>query len=138
MDPTTLAQSVAGRDPVSWLDVLRHDAIPVGSAFLVFVGMLVAFHRGRDRAPGPSAPAAARSPRPAWPHLVRYLAGTVAGGYAVFLAIVVVFYLILGGEEASFVTDAVAGGSFLAFVLVPAGFLAISWLSERRPPTRSP
>jgi hypothetical protein len=128
-----LRLDVAGRDPTGWLDILRHDIIPVASAFLVFVALLVAYHRARKAGRGTS-PRLRRGRRvadPGWPHLIRYLAGTMAGGYLFFLAIVVVFYFVLGGEQVSLITDALLGGSALAFLIVGPAFLLFSWLAER-------
>jgi hypothetical protein len=125
---------VAGRDPVGWLDVVRHDIIPVASAFLAFVALLLAYHRARRRRGGdasPRVPGSERAPDPGWPHLLRYLAGTMAGGFLVFLAIVVVFYFVLGDEDVSLIVEAVLGGSALAFLIVGPVFLVFSWLAER-------
>jgi hypothetical protein len=123
---------VAGRDPAGWLDIVRHDIIPVASALLVFVALLVAYHRAR-RAGGGTSPrlrAAGRAADPGWPHLFRYLAGIMAGGFLFFLAIVVVFYFVLGDEQVSLITDALLGGSALAFLIVGPAFLLFSWLAE--------
>jgi Family of unknown function (DUF6256) len=124
---------VAGRDPVGWLDVVRHDIIPVASAFLAFVALLVAYHRARrgGRDTSPRVPGSERAPDPGWPHLLRYLAGTMAGGFVFFLAIVVVFYFVLGDEDVSLIVEAVVGGSALAFLIVGPVFLVFSWLAER-------
>jgi hypothetical protein len=124
---------VAGRDPAGWLDIVRHDLIPVASAFLAFVALLVAYHRARrgGRGTQPRVRAAGRAADPGWAHLFRYLAWTMAGGFLFFLAIVVVFYFVLGGEELSLITDALLGGSALAFLIAGPAFLLISWLAER-------
>jgi hypothetical protein len=124
---------VAGRDPTGWLDIVRHDLVPVASAFVVFVALLVAYHRARRARGGRTSPwrVAARAAEPRWPHLLRYLAGTMVGGYLFFLAIVVVFYFVLGGEEPSLITDALVGGSALAFLIAGPAFLVFSWLVER-------
>lgn len=124
---------MAGRDPAGWLDIVRHDIIPVASAFLVFVALLMVYHRAR-RAGGGRSPrwrVAARAAHPGWPHLIRYLAGTMVGGYLFFLAIVIVFYFVLGGEQLSLITDAFLGGSALAFLIAGPAFLVFSWLFER-------
>jgi Family of unknown function (DUF6256) len=133
------AQPQAGADPLDWADVLRHDVIPVLSAYLVFLAILLAYRHARRRAGGALHAAGTRSAggeRPTWRDLVRYLAAMVAGGYVFFLAIVVVFYLILGSEPRSFVSQALGEGSLLAVATIPA-FLAISWAADRLARARS-
>lgn len=136
-----LAQGAAGADPVRWSDVLRHDVIPVAAAFVVFVGLLVAYRRAtrspRERLARSSAGdredlgrGTARAP--GWGDLYRYLAGTVVGGYVFFLAIVVVFYFVLGGEDRSFIRQALVEGSLLAFALVVPAFLLLSRIDDLR------
>jgi hypothetical protein len=123
-----LGQAKAGADPSTWWDVLRHDVIPVASAYLVFLGMVVAYRRAglrRVRPPSPNGRLAVT-----WPDLVRYLAMTAAGGYVVFIAIVVVFYLLLGGESPQFTWHAFVEGSLMAFAMVIPAFLALSWLEQ--------
>jgi hypothetical protein len=119
-----LAQEVAGSNPRSWADVVRHDVIPVASGFAVWIGFLVAYRRtgGRRRRP---------EDRPIGRRAFRRLASTVIGGYVVFLSIVVVFYFVLGGEAPSFIYQALGEGSVLAFGIVVPAFLALSWLDQR-------
>jgi hypothetical protein len=134
-----LVQPTAGGDPQSWVDVLRHDVIPVASAYLVFLAFLVVHARSRqpDRAPTEPAPRAGRAPTerdtraPSWGTLLRYLAVTAAGGYAFFLLIVVVFYFVLGGEPERFLSQALVEGSVLAFGMVIPAFLLFSWIADR-------
>jgi hypothetical protein len=123
-----LGQTEAGADPLRWWDVLRHDVIPVASAYLVFIGVLIAYALTRSR-PGPPRSRDHRPPA-TWLDLVRYLAITAAGGYLFFLGILLVFYLVLGGERPEFVRRALAEGSLLAFAMVIPAFLAFSWLQE--------
>jgi hypothetical protein len=136
-----LAQGAAGAEPRNAWDVLRHDVIPAGAAYLVFIGILISYRRatrrvyarghaleatrraGRGKAPPPVAVAG-------WSDLLRYLGEMVAGGYAFFLAIVVVFYFVLGGEDVTFIRQALVEGSLLAFALVLPAFLVLSWLEE--------
>jgi Family of unknown function (DUF6256) len=140
---TPVGQGVAGAEPGSAWDVLRHDVIPVGAAYLVFLAILVAYRRGKRESPGTSAPA--RDPRqrgwltmrgsedgpsPPWIDLVRYLVAMAAGGYAFFLSIVVVFYFVLGGEDWTFIRQALVEGSVLAFLVVLPAFVLLSWLED--------
>lgn len=114
-----------------WNRILRQVIAPVGGAYLVVVAMLLWFRRDRTVARAPAGHArrfdAMRS-RPQWLALARYVVGTAAGGYLVFLLIVVTFYFILGGEDRSFVVEALREGSVLTFAMVVPAFLLISWL----------
>ncbi len=132
-----LGQGVAGAEPQRWWDVLRHDVIPVAAAYLVFLGLLITYHRAtRRRVGGPGNHEEEQGGdvptdlAPGWGHLVRYLAGTVLGGYLVFLSIVVVFYFVLGGEDREFIRQALVEGSFLTVTLVVPAFLLFSAVAE--------
>lgn len=135
-----LAQGVAGAEPARWWDVVRHDVIPVAAAYLLFLGVLVAYARARRRPMGPprgNGRAQARSdPRtvgPGWHDLVRYTVAMAMGGYVFFLSIVVVFYFVLGGEDFDFIRQAFVEGSLLTFVLVVPAFLLFSLVEDLRP-----
>lgn len=108
--------------------------IPTATAFVLFVAAL----RAGSRTPTPRTDAA---DPPAtvddWVRLVRFLAATAAGGYAVFLAIVAVFYLALGGQGPGFLADALGSGAMLALAVVVPAFLGIeairaAWRRLRR------
>lgn len=125
---------MAGDDPTSWVDALRRDILPVASAFVVWVLMLVAFHRSRRA--GAGRPRSSPAGEPGLRHLIRYVVATAAGGYAFFLAIVLVFYLVLGGEPERLVRQALVEGSVLAFAVVVPAFVVMSMVADRlrRPP----
>lgn len=134
-----LAQAVAGRDPQSLWDLLRHDVIPVAAAYLVFLALMVTYRvtvRREHRGSWPRRERAGIRPaggdRPAWAGLIQFVVGTAAGGYVFFLCIVVVFYFALGGEDSGFIRQALVEGSILAFGFVVPVFLALSWVSDRR------
>jgi hypothetical protein len=112
------------------MDVLRQDVIPVASAYLVFLAILVVYRRSRRAGWGPVRIPDAH-PIPAWRDLVRYLAGMAVGGFLFFVLIVVVFYFILGNEDRSLIYQALAEGSLLAFVIVVPAFLLITWMAGR-------
>jgi hypothetical protein len=118
----------AEADPLDWGRVLRQAVIPVASAYAVFVAILIAYRRQR-RADATTPPA---GEEPTYRTLVRYLVNTAVGGYAVFLVIVAVFYLVLGGQTPRLLREALVEGSVLAFGIVIPGFLLISWLHDRR------
>lgn len=129
----TLAQPVAGANPRSWIDVLRHDVTPVLSAFLVWVGVLVSFARSPRTARRTGSLKTGRAAGSA-------VASTIVGGYVVFLSIVVVFYFVLGGEAPGFIVQALREGSVLAFGMVVPAFLVMSGIEEvlARRATRRP
>src|SRR5215208_3453272 len=96
--------------------------VPTLVAYLLFLGGLWA----AARSPIPRAAASAPPARMEdWARLVRFLAATALGGFAVFLVLVLVFYLALGGQGPGFVTDAVGSGAMLALAVVVPAFLAM-------------
>ena len=114
-----------------WVRILRQVVAPVGGAYGVVLAMLLWYRRDRSAGRAP----AGRVQRfdgvrggQEWLALARYVVGTAAGGYLVFLLIVVAFYFILGGEDRSFVVEAVREGSVLTFAMVVPAFVLISWL----------
>ena len=135
-------------------DLLRHDVIPVLSGYLLLMAMLLAAGRQGERPRARMAPyryGAIRArtplgsrepehgPGPArWSRLLAYLLTTAAGGYVLFLAIVLIYYFTLGGESARFVRDAVFGGGWLAFGIAIPAFMAAAWLENRLGPRRPP
>jgi Family of unknown function (DUF6256) len=139
----SVGQGAAGAEPGSAWDVLRHDVIPVGAAYLVFLGILVAYRRTKRESPRTSTRArdlrrrgwlimrgSEDRPSPPWIDLLRYLVAMAAGGYAFFLAIVLVFYFVLGGEDWAFIRQALVEGSVLAFLVVLPAFALLSWLED--------
>jgi uncharacterized protein DUF6256 len=140
MREALLAQGVAGAEPTGLSDIVRHDVIPVAAAFVVFLGLLIAYHR--TTRPPDSRAARHRNgirrsrererarPGTGWGDLIRHLLSTVTGGYLVFLTIVVVFYFVLGGEDLDFIRQALVEGSLLAFVLVIPAFLILAKIAD--------
>jgi hypothetical protein len=133
--------------------ILRRDVAPVASAYALILMLFAWYRRSRRRTPHPhrppripgTAPRTARSP--GFGVLVRHLAATVLGGYAVFLAIVVVFYFVLGGESRTFIDQALREGSILAFLMAFPALLLLGRIEmgrsgrakarpEARPPAR--
>jgi small-conductance mechanosensitive channel len=97
----------------------------VAPTLVAYAAFLLALRAG-FRSPLRRRPAA---PPPAslddWRRLVRLLAATALGGYAVFLALILFFYLALGGQGRGFVADALGSGAMLAFAVVVPSFLAM-------------
>lgn len=85
--------------------VLRQVLPPLVTAYVAFVAMVVVARRR----PVPRRPAAERHGRPHLAEMVR----AVVGGYAVFLAIVLIFHVWLARERDA-LWSAVSGGAFLA------------------------
>jgi hypothetical protein len=103
------------------VNVLR-DVLPVASAYAVLAGVVLYAARHPDAG------------RPVHPHSgwrpgLRLIGVTIAGGYVVFLAIVLVYHTWLVGQRGA-LRSALHGGSFLALVSV-AAFLAGSALEAR-------
>jgi len=104
-------------------EIWRRIAPPLVTTFVVFL-LLVRYHvRHAEQAELPRT-------RVLWPAFVRYLAATVAGGYGMFLAIVLVFHVWLARDHAAF-RSALAGGAALLAIVLPA-FVLAEWLARRR------
>jgi hypothetical protein len=115
------------------VDLLAQVVAPVGGAYVLVLAALYGYRRSRRRlqaGPADETRTESRS-SPGWRDLVRYVVATAAGGYVLFLAIVVVFYPVLGRQDRTFILEALREGSLLAFAIVVPGFLLISWLYER-------
>jgi hypothetical protein len=104
-------------------EIWRRIVPPLVTTFVVFL-LLVRYHL---RHAEPTEPAASRS---GWPVFLRYLAATAAGGYGMFLAIVLVFHVWLARDHAA-MGSAVAGGAALLGIVLPAVVLA-EWIARRR------
>ena len=95
---------------------------PTLVAYLLFLAGLWSGARTRARpVPAAAPPADLRD----WARLVRFLAATAIGGFAGFLALILVFYLALGGQGPGFVADALGSGAMLALAVVVPAFLAM-------------
>src|SRR5437773_7052517 len=97
-------------------DLLRHDLIPVISGYLVVMAMFVAHRRNRRRQAvrgRPDEPITIRGWPPTWAGLTRFLVATALGGYVVFIAVILLYYFALGGENLTFIRDALTGGVWL-------------------------
>jgi hypothetical protein len=107
--------------------VLRQDIAPVGTAYLVFVTVLVWYARRRGRAKRPDGTEGlCTRAAPDWKRLLRSVVATLAGGYLVFALIIAVFYLVLGGQPSDFIPLSLVQGSVLAFGIVLPAFVALS------------
>jgi hypothetical protein len=114
----------------SWIRVLRQDVAPVASAYLVFLAIF-AWYLRRRRHPGPPSASTIAGP-PRWPALARSVAGTVLGGYAFFALVILIFYLVLGGQPGNFISQSLAQGAVLAFGVVLPAFAILIWCRSVR------
>ena len=94
--------------------------VPLVSAYALFVGIAASWWRH-------PAPLPSRSGRP----LLRYQLALTCGGYAAFLAIVLVFHVWVAGQRGALLS-AVRGGAFLAFGVALPALLLLSWIDSRR------
>jgi hypothetical protein len=107
----------------------RTAILPVLAPFvLVVVSAVVAL-----REPTPRPPATPIRDRRQLGRFLRVLAGTLAGGYVMFLAIVVVFHVGLVGLREDLVAVA---GEGAALLLVSAAAFALAQLGVGRTPLR--
>jgi len=102
-------------DPLSLATLRRagDDLVTISARFCTGPGQV----SGRGRSP---------------PGLVRSVATTVAGGYLVFLLVVLIFHVWVAGEQGALLS-AVRGGAPLTAVAV-AAFVLLSWLESRARP----
>jgi uncharacterized membrane protein len=110
------------------METVRDAVLPVLSAYLFFVVLLAVHARDRRRPPTGEA-----TRPPTWRELIRYLAVLVTMGYLVLLAIVFVFYPLLGATTPrALLTQAVGYGALLAFGVALPLFLLLTYVDRRR------
>ena len=88
---------------------------PLVGAFVLFLGIVAVSVRRRttvERVHG-------------WRRFVRRLVSTALGGYAVFVAIVLVFHRVLAGQR-DVMAGAAQSGAVLAFAIALPAFVALS------------
>jgi len=103
------------------MPVVSDDLIPVLSAYALLIGVVLYAIRHPD-AGRPAERVAGWGPR------LRLIAITVGGGYASFLAIVLVFHVWIAGQRGALVS-ALRGGAFLC--AVTAGAFVLGSAIER-------
>lgn len=108
------------------MNVLRDVVLPVASAYAVLAGVVLNAARHPDAGRPANAPSG-------WRPRLRLIGVTIAGGYVVFLGIVLVYHTWLVGQPGA-LRSALHGGTFLALVCA-AAFLAGSaleaWFGRR-------
>jgi hypothetical protein len=105
--------------------LVRQVAIPLASVYVLFMAMVVLHARATVRGDRPE-PRPRTGPPPAWGALVRFVLVTVSAGYGTFLAVVGIFYLILGAQDRQFLIQGVTGGAFLAYGVAAPAFLILA------------
>jgi uncharacterized membrane protein YidH (DUF202 family) len=110
--------------------IFQHVVAPTLFVFLLLLALLVMAAKTWpwERTSAPDA----RHQRPPLTRLLRHLAITALAGYAIFLAIVAVFHVIIGGGSVSVIGDATSGGAFLAFVVAVPVLFGLGTLTKRR------
>lgn len=104
------------------METLRTAAVPVASAFVLLAGIVL------YAAKHPDAGAVSDDP-PAWRPRLALIGWTVVVGYAVFLAIVLVFHVWIVGQR-GVMRSAAVDGAFLATVFAAAS-VVLSALERR-------
>jgi hypothetical protein len=119
--------------------VIRQDVIPLATTYVLFLLALSRQMRRRQTPSTPMVPAGAAGG--GLRALARYLVVTAAGGYLVFLAILLVFYLVLGAAPSRFVLKGAVRGAGLSalvvivFLLLAAAYRAMEGRRRRAEPT---
>ena len=111
--------------------ILDHVVAPTLFVFVLFVAMLVAVG-AKWPWPRGAHTTAGRPGTPPVSALFKHLVTAALAGYAVFLAIVALFHVVIAGGPVSVIGDAASGGAFLAFVVAVPVLLALAVLSKRR------
>jgi len=104
--------------------------VPLALAYAAFLAMVIATTRewrpGSDRPIDRSAP----TTRGEWRAFLRGLLLLLLSGFVLFVAIVAVFYWLLGGQPPGIVTNALRWGAALAFGVVLPAFILLT-LAQR-------
>jgi hypothetical protein len=109
--------------------LLRHEALPLLTGYLTAMAILAAGWRTthRSRAAGNGYSDVGGSI--VWPSLIRQVLGTVAGGFALLMAVVLAYYYAVAGESWHFLLSVLTGGALLTALALPV-FLLASWTLE--------
>jgi uncharacterized protein DUF6256 len=70
------------------------------------------------------------SERRGWPAFIRYLLGTALGGWALLMAIVLLYYIAVAGQGHAFLFAAFTGTALMAFGIGVPSLLLIAWVSD--------
>jgi Family of unknown function (DUF6256) len=109
-------------------EVLRHIVAPTAFVFLLVVAMLVVIGATWSR---PSRRDTERGDL-GLGGLARFLLVTAVAGYVVFLGIVAVFHVVIGGGPVSVIGDAASGGALLAFGIAVPVFVGLAAVTRWR------
>jgi hypothetical protein len=121
----------------------RQALVPMAAGYLILMSALALglrlLYQPRPTQAGPgqppgAGPAGSRRDS-SWAGLARQVAGTVAGGYLLLMAVVVAYYYAVARVGPGFLTSAVTGTALLIGLAAPV-FAAASWLAGRLPRRR--
>jgi hypothetical protein len=111
---------------------VRQDVIPLAVGFALTMlalglGLRVSTREARRGAGGAPEPYERRG----WPAFVRYLLGTALGGWALLMAIVLLYYVAVAGQGHAFLVAAFTGTALMAFGIGVPSLLLIAWIGDR-------
>jgi FtsH-binding integral membrane protein len=106
---------------------IRQDLVPMVAGYALTMatlglGMWLA-RTARPLVPEPS--------RRGWGSLIRRVVGTALGGYAVLMAVVLLYYALIARQGRGFLVSAFTGNAMLAFGIAVPALLAISYATDR-------
>ena len=118
---------------------VRQDVIPLAVGYgltmlALGLGLWSSTRDGRRRG------AAEPTERQGWWAFVRYLLGTAIGGWALLMAVVLLYYVAVAGQGHAFLVAAFTGTALMAFGIGVPSLLLIAWFADirRRRRGRSP
>jgi hypothetical protein len=132
--------------------LFSQDVVPIGTGYLILMGVLAAGLRMQRRsAPGSASAGTPASTAesaedesggkipgrvtrrfpPGWPRFLAHIAATALAGYVLLMAVDLLYYYGVARVAGQFIASAFTGSALLLAVSLPL-FVARSWLSVRR------
>ena len=113
--------------------LISQDVVPIGTGYLILMGVLAAGLRMQRRNPAAEKAAGrmARRVPPGWPRFAVQIVATAVGGYLLLEAVVILYYYGVARVAGQFLESAFTGAALLLAISLPL-FAARSWLAERR------
>jgi len=107
---------------------VRHDVIPLAVGYgLTMLALGLALWASRRTGRGRGAEA---NERRGWPAFIGYLLGTALGGWALLMAIVLIYYVAVAGQGRAFLFAAFTGTALMAFGIGVPSLLLIAWVGD--------
>jgi hypothetical protein len=126
--------------------LISQDVVPIGTGYLILMGVLAAGLRLQRRPAGGTDGSAdagngqtaagkvpgrlARRLPAGWPRFAVQVGSTALGGFLVLMAVVIIYYYGVARVAGQFLDSAVTGSALLLGISLPL-FAARSWLAER-------